>query len=115
LLLAGLGIYGVISFAVARRTHEIGVRLAIGAQRRAVLGLIVRQGMQLALVGVAIGLAGAVALCRGMPSVLYGVNPTDLAVYAAATAVLVVIAVLASYVPARRAAALDPLVALRTE
>jgi putative ABC transport system permease protein len=115
LLLAGLGIYGVISFAVARRTHEIGVRLAIGAQRRAVLGLIVRQGMQLALVGVAIGLAGAVALCRGMASVLYGVNPTDLAVYAAATAVLVVIAVLASYVPARRAAALDPLVALRTE
>jgi putative ABC transport system permease protein len=115
LLLAGLGIYGVISFAVARRTQEIGIRVALGAQRSDVLGLIVRQGLWLALIGLGIGLAGALALTRAMATVLFGVSPTDPVTLAAAASLLVAVALLASYLPARHAASLDPLTSLRSE
>jgi putative ABC transport system permease protein len=115
LLLAGLGIYGVISFAVARRTQEIGIRVALGAQRSDVLGLIVSQGLRLALIGLGIGLAGALALTRAMASILFGVSPTDPATLAAAASLLAAVALLASYLPARHAAGLDPLISLRSE
>lgn len=115
LLLSGIGIYGVISFAVASRTQEIGVRVALGAQRRDVLGLVVGQGARLVAVGMGIGLAGALALTRGMASMLFGVSPTDLVSFAAASIVLAAVALVASYLPALKAADLDPLAALRSE
>jgi putative ABC transport system permease protein len=115
LLLSGIGIYGVISFAVASRTQEIGVRVALGAQRRDVLGLVVGQGARLVAVGMGIGLAGALALTRAMASMLFGVSPTDLVSFAAASIVLAVVALFGSYLPALKAADLDPLTALRSE
>ncbi|MGH9837916.1 MAG: ADOP family duplicated permease [Blastocatellia bacterium] len=115
LALAGLGIYGVMSYAVSRRTREIGIRMALGAPAGAVMRLIVRQGMRLALVGAAIGLACALALTRLMTSVLYGVSATDGVTFALATALLMLVVLLACYVPARRAAQVDPLIALRSE
>ena len=115
LLLAALGIYGVMAFAVAQRTHEIGLRMALGAQRRDVVLLILRDGMKLAFLGLGVGLLGAFALGHFMRTTLYGVATVDLASLIAVAAVLVAVAVLASYVPARRSAKVDPMIALRQE
>jgi len=115
LSLATVGIYGVMAFAVTQRTHEIGIRMALGAERSRVLGLIVTQGLRLTLVGVIIGLAGAWALTRFLTSFLFGVHATDVPTFVVVSAVLVVVSVLASYIPARRATKVDPMVALRYE
>ncbi len=115
LILAGVGIYGVLSGSVAERTREIGIRIALGAQWRDVLRLVVRQGLQLALIGVAVGLAGAFAVTRLMSGLLFAVSATDPATFIFVAALLTAVALLASYIPARRAAKVDPLVALRYE
>jgi putative ABC transport system permease protein len=115
LFLTSVGIYGVLSFHVARRTHEIGVRIALGARRASVLRMVVAQGVVLATVGIGIGLAGALALSRFLASLLSGVRASNPVTYAAVSGVLLVVAVLASYIPARRATKVDPLVALRYE
>ena len=115
LLLAAMGIYGVTSYAVAQRTQEIGIRMALGAQMQDVLKLVLRSAMSLVLIGAVLGLAGAYAATRVMSSLLFGVTPTDLATFVAVPLVLFVVALLASLVPARRATKVDPLVALRYE
>jgi putative ABC transport system permease protein len=111
--LAAVGLYGVVAYTVSQRTQEIGVRMAIGADRSDVLKMVVRGGMKLALVGVAIGLLGALVLARVVASMLFEVTPFDPTSYAATAAILLAVAVLACYVPARRATRVDPLVALR--
>ncbi len=115
LFLSSLGIYGVLAYDVSQRTREIGIRSAVGASREQVLGLILKQGLIKAGIGVAIGLVGAFLLSRTMTSLLFGVTPTDPLVYGGVSLVLVVVALLASYFPAHRAARIDPLVALRDE
>jgi len=115
LLLAAIGIYGVMSFAVAQRTHEIGLRIALGAGPRQVLGLVLGEGMLLALVGLGVGLAGTYFVGRVMKSMLYQVNAIDPAAISAVAAVLLLSALLACYIPARRATQVDPMVALRDE
>jgi len=113
LVIASVGIYGVISYAVSQRTHEIGIRMALGAQVGDVLWMVIKRGIGLALGGVAIGLAAALALTRVMENLLFNVSPTDPLTFALVASLLVAVALIASYIPARRAAKVDPLLAIR--
>ena len=115
LLLASIGLYGLISYSVSQRTHEIGVRMALGAKRTNVLGLILRHALKLTLIGVGIGVAGALALTQLLSSLLFGVKPTDPLTFIVVSLILSGVAALASYIPARRAMRVDPMVALRYE
>jgi ABC-type antimicrobial peptide transport system permease subunit len=115
LILAGVGIYGVLAYSVARRAHEIGIRMALGAASADVMKLVLTQGFRLALFGVLAGLAGALVLTRALASVLFGVSPSDPGTFALVTAQLALVAFVACYIPARRATKADPAVALRYE
>jgi putative ABC transport system permease protein len=115
LALASAGIYSVLSFHVARRTHELGVRMALGAPRRHVLGLMLTMGARLVIAGLAIGVAASLASTRLLRSQLFGVEPADPVAYLAVAVVLGLVTLIACYLPARRAARVDPVVALRQE
>jgi putative ABC transport system permease protein len=115
LTLASVGLYGVVAHGVTERTHEIGVRIALGAEQRHVLGLVIRQGLSMAVLGTLIGVAGALAVARWIEGLLFGVTATDPATIAAVVAMLLTVALVACYVPAWRATRVDPTQALRTE
>jgi ABC-type antimicrobial peptide transport system permease subunit len=115
LMLAAIGVYGITSYAVAQRTHEIGVRLALGAQLSDVLKLVLGHGLKLTIIGAVLGLFGAFLATRAITSVLYGVSATDPLTFAFVSLLLVGVALIASYVPARRATKVEPLIALRNE
>jgi putative ABC transport system permease protein len=113
LLLASIGIYGVLSFSVASRTHEIGIRLALGAGGKHLFNAVLRDGIVLVCIGVVIGVTGSLAIGRTLAGFLYGVAPADAATYAAVTAILCAVALAACAIPARRAMRMDPMAALR--
>ena len=115
LILAAIGLYGVMSYSVSWQTHEIGIRMALGANRTDVLQLVVRQGMKMALIGLVLGLVGAFFVSRVLVGMLYGISPTDPLTFTGVSIVLLVVALLACLIPARRATRVDPIVALRAE
>ena len=115
LVLASLGVYGVVSYSVSQRTQEIGIRTALGAQRSNVLGMVLKQGMRMALIGTGVGIVLSFLLFRSLSSLLYGVQSTDLVTLSAVSALLLAVAFVASYVPALRATHVDPIVALREQ
>jgi putative ABC transport system permease protein len=115
LLLAAVGIYGLMSYAVEQRTHEIGIRMALGADQRKIMRLVLGQGMRLATVGTALDLAGTYGLTRLLAKFLFGVKPSDPLAYSMVAATLIVVTLLAAFIPTRRAMRVDPVVALRQE
>jgi putative ABC transport system permease protein len=115
MILAAIGIYGVIAYSVAQRTKEIGIRMALGAQKVDMLTMILRESFAIIGVGLAAGIASGLAVTRLMSSLLYGVSPADVSIYALVTIILSGAALIATYVPARRAMSVDPMVALRYE
>jgi putative ABC transport system permease protein len=115
LLLAVMGLYSVVSYSTTQRTHEIGVRMALGARPRDVLGLVIREGMRLSLVGVAVGLVLAAGVGLGLSAVLFAIRPASIGVYAGVTFILLAVTSLACYLPARRATRIDPMASLRSE
>ena len=115
LVLTAIGVYGLLSFSVARRTNEFGIRMALGASRGEVLKLVLKQGVTLTAIGLVVGLAAALALTRSLSSLLFVVRPTDPASFLVVSGLLLSVGLLASYLPARRATQVDPMVALRCE
>ena len=113
LVLSAIGIYGVLAFGVAQRVREFGIRQALGANRAAILSLVLKQGLRTAAIGVAIGLAGSFLLSRFLQTLLFGVQPHDAGVFVVVTVLLFIVALAACYIPARRATKMDPMVALR--
>jgi ABC-type antimicrobial peptide transport system permease subunit len=115
MILAAIGLYGAIAYAVARRSREIGIRMALGARPSAILGLVMNQGIIVALAGIGVGALAAAATARILASALYGVSAADPAAWASAVLIVLAVAALANFVPARRAAAVDPTTALRAD
>ena len=115
MMLAAAGIYGVMAYSVAQRTREIGIRMALGAQPRAVVAMVIHQSAAWTLAGLALGLGGAAATMRYLQGLLFGLTPLDPPTFAAASVAFVIVATAAAYLPARRATAIDPSMALRTE